>query len=513
MHLPNRPEPAPGERALRRLPSLLETAAVLSGLYFLGAVAWVVLHRIGYPFELEWMEGGSLVQVARIVSGRPLYAAPSLEFVPYIYPPLYYYASAISASCFGVTFLSLRLVSAFAALGCFASIYRFVRRLGGSATAGILGVSLFAATFRLSGAWFDVGRVDMLALFFLLAGGVLVIPDSTGSRIAGGVLFAAAIFTKQTNLLVVAPILLVVLSTRARSALTALLATLAASAAALVILTALYGRWFLYYVYTLPSRHDLTMRGGAFCDAASFVLREIMAPLPVAALFAVALMVTGGPAMRAQGRTAFPGVLVAAAFLSSWLGTVNPGGYSNALLPLHAALAIAFGLAFDALRARSARGSSPGSIAFFRSMTAVGVIVQFGLLLYPVDAQIPTARDLARNRELRALVRTIPGEVFMPFHPEFPMLVGKRSWANAAALHEVVTWFGGARAASEGRSVEADLRQAVRERRFGAVILDTDSMAPEIRSGYPKCLPAFDGDDGGWPVTGWRTRPKYLFLP
>ncbi len=509
----NRPEPSPGERVPPRLPALLETAAVLCGLYFVGAVTWVVLHRIGYPFALEWMEGGSLAQVARIVSGQPLYAAPSLEFVPYIYPPLYYYVSALSASCFGVTFLSLRLISAFATLGCFALIYLFVRRLGGSVTGGVLAVCLFAATFRLSGAWFDLARVDMLGLFFLLAGCFLVYPDSTGYRIAGGVLLAAAIFTKQTNVLVVGPVLLFVLLTRSRSALAACLATLAASAAALGVLTVLYGRWFLYYVYVLPSGHDLAMRGGTFGALAPFVLREILRPLPVAALFAAALVFAGGPAIRERRNRAFIGTLVAAAFLSSWLGTVNPGGYHNALLPLHAALAIAFGPAFDALGARSARGSSPGSIAFFRSAVFSAVIVQFGLLLYPVAAQIPTARDLARNRELLALVRTFPGDVFMPFHNEFPMLSGKRGCANSTALQELATGYGGARPTAEGLSLDAELQRAIRERRYGAVILDTDSMMPEIRSGYPRSLPVFDGEDGGWPVTGWRTRPKYLFLP
>ena len=36
------------------------------------AVAWA---RLSYPFELEWLEGGSLTQVDRILSGQPVYVA------------------------------------------------------------------------------------------------------------------------------------------------------------------------------------------------------------------------------------------------------------------------------------------------------------------------------------------------------------------------------------------------------------------------------------------------------
>jgi hypothetical protein len=513
MRLLHRPERSAGERITPLAPAFLEAAAVLCGLYSLGAVLYVVLHRIGYPFALEWMEGGSLVQVARIVSGQPLYAAPSLEFVPFIYPPLYYYVSALAASCFGITFLSLRLVSAGATLGCLALIYLFVRRHGGSVLGGVLGVSLFAATFPLGGAWFDIGRVDMLALFLLLSGCYLVYPDSIGSRIAGGLVLAGALFTKQTNALVIAFILLLLLLGRSRSALVACLTTVAASLIALGALTAIYGRWFLYYVYELPSRHDVAMRAAMPGDFARFLLREILLPLPVAALFAGALFLAGAPAIKASRSTAFLGTLAGAALVSSWFGWINPGGYRNALLAAHAAMAVVFGAGFEAVRSLRIGESPPGSTAFFRSMASLAVIAQFSLLLFPVAAQIPTARDLARNRELLALVRTLPGEVFMPFHNEFPMFCGKRGCANFTALQELFTGYGGARPLPEGPLLAAGLQRAFREKRFGAVILDTDWLLPEVENRYSTSRPVFDDDEGGWPVTGWRIRPQRLLLP
>ncbi|HNL92174.1 MAG TPA: hypothetical protein PKH01_04670 [Pseudomonadales bacterium] len=71
----------------------------------------VIAQRAAYPFELEWMEGGVLQQVLRVVQHQPLYGEPSLDFVPALYMPLYYYFSAISMAFLGENLFALRAVS------------------------------------------------------------------------------------------------------------------------------------------------------------------------------------------------------------------------------------------------------------------------------------------------------------------------------------------------------------------------------------------------------------------
>ena len=56
---------------------------------FLTLLLVVGLSRIGYPYELEWMEGGSLQNVQRVVGGESIYVEPSIDFVPFLYTPLY----------------------------------------------------------------------------------------------------------------------------------------------------------------------------------------------------------------------------------------------------------------------------------------------------------------------------------------------------------------------------------------------------------------------------------------
>ena len=143
--------------------TLLAVATLYVAVYLI-----LVFFRIQYPFELEWMEGGSVHQVIRILSGQKLYVSPSLEFVPFVYTPLYFYISASISRIIGAGFVPLRLVSFISSLGCFFIIFLFVKRETKSNFFGILAASLFSATFRRSGAFFDIARVDSLFLFFLL---------------------------------------------------------------------------------------------------------------------------------------------------------------------------------------------------------------------------------------------------------------------------------------------------------------------------------------------------------
>ena len=143
--------------------TLLAVAALYVAIYLI-----LVFFRIQYPFELEWMEGGSLRQVIRILSGQKLYVSPSLEFVPFIYNPLYFYISAFISKIIGGGFMPLRLVSFISSLGCFFIIFLFVKRETKNIFFGVIAACLFAATFRISGAFFDIARVDSLFLLFLL---------------------------------------------------------------------------------------------------------------------------------------------------------------------------------------------------------------------------------------------------------------------------------------------------------------------------------------------------------
>ena len=159
-------KPPPGSPA-RILRTLLLAGAALYPVVYL----CLAYHRLRYPFELEWMEGGGLAQVRRILGGEPMYARPSMAYIPFIYPPLYYYTAAAASRMMGQEgFLPLRLVSFVSSLACFVLIFRMVLKQTGDRTASFLSCALFAATFRAGGAWLDVARLDSMFLALFLAG-------------------------------------------------------------------------------------------------------------------------------------------------------------------------------------------------------------------------------------------------------------------------------------------------------------------------------------------------------
>ena len=164
--------------------------AILAALIHFMVVLFIVISRINYRYELEWVEGASLIQVYRIYTGQSLYTQPSIEYIPMVYPPLYFYLAAGLFKITGVSFLPLKLVSFASTVGCLLIIYYAVKDKTKSALIGLVAAGAFVATFRLGGAWFDIARVDMLFIFLCLAGIYFLGKQTTINSVLSGSLFA-----------------------------------------------------------------------------------------------------------------------------------------------------------------------------------------------------------------------------------------------------------------------------------------------------------------------------------
>ena len=86
---------------LRLVRRTVEALAIAWALLLLVTFAW----RVGFPLELEWMEGGMLHHALRFQTGSGIYKAPSIEFIPYLYTPLYPAILATVGELFGLTSL------------------------------------------------------------------------------------------------------------------------------------------------------------------------------------------------------------------------------------------------------------------------------------------------------------------------------------------------------------------------------------------------------------------------
>ena len=481
----------------------LKWLLVGTSIWYIGAYLGVALLRIGYPFELEWMEGAIANHVLRILNGRPLYVSPSLEFVPFIYAPFYYYVSAGLARITGFSLLPLRLVSFLSSLACLAIIYAFVRRETGSRFHGLVSAALFAATFRVAGAWLDLARPDSLFLACLLAG--LYLARFGGSRLAlaaAGLLFALSFHTKQIALLIALPAMAGSLLIRRSRALPFVATFSALGGAAVPALNSVYHGWYNYYVFFLPT-HGTLLAPVLW----KFWIKDLLWVLPVACVLAVVLLARYRTVLE-RGVRGFYLLAGAGMVGAAWSGRLRYGAYSNALLPAFAGLAILGVLGAWVL---TRPPNSPGPK--HKALTAgvyLACIVQFGILWYNPATLIPSRQDARAGRELVATLAGFQGELFMPHHGYLPELAGKRSCAHQMAICDVLN----VGPSEVGNRLLSEIARAIEQHRFSAIILDHPFLLQDVvLAHYRVQSRAFSTDEEFWPRNGMRTRPEWILVP
>lgn len=493
---------SPSDRIVRAL----TLAAAAAGGLFVVAYAGVAIARLGYPYELEWMEGGMVEHVRRVLAGQPIYAKPSLEFVSFFYPPLYDWAAAVLSSIFGVGFVPLRLLSFASSLGVLALLFRMARRETASAWAGWLAASLFAATYARAGAWFDLARLDSFYLLLLLASLELLAGGAgTVAAAAGGALLAAAFFTKQSAAVVAAGMFAgALLADRKRGVWFAGTAA-AIVAAGILALQRATGGWFAYYCFEVP-RHHPRLEGGLTL----FWTSDVLPALPFAVVLAAAGVVVAvrGPG---GGRRLLVPCTAAGMIASSWSVRDVVGAEVNNLLPAFAAISL---LAVLGLKRGipAVQPAAPGSAwrGILAGAAAALLLAQLGWLTYDPRRFVPSAADRAAGDRLVERLKKIDGEVFIPHHGYLARLAGKRAYAHTLAMDNLyLDDTGPAR-----RDLEAEMRQALAEKRFGAVIMESDGRyGVAILNSYEAREALFDSPDVFWPVCGGRLRPEALCLP
>jgi 4-amino-4-deoxy-L-arabinose transferase-like glycosyltransferase len=478
---------------------------VAGALWYLGAYLVVALARINYPYDLEWMEGGTLEHVARILRGQPLYVPPSLEFTPYIYAPLYYYVAAPFAYLFGLRLVSLRLVSFAASLGVLALIAALVHGRTRSRLGALIGAGLFAALHDRTGAFFDLARVDSLALFFMLLG-VWLLLASERHDVAAGLLLAAACFTKQSMLLMAGPVVLArAASLRGARRLQGLTVFVVVAAGGGLLLALRTHGWSTYYLFTLPASHPW-VPGAWF----RYWRDDLFKAVP-AAMLALALVIA-----RARGVRAARPVALAAVFgslVEAWSSRVHSGAFSNVLMPVYACLAWQTGTVLGDLdqTARapaSHEGLAPAKPGFLAAFAPWACLIQLALLWYRPWRQVPTAADRAAGAALVAKIASVPGPVLVPNHPHLARLAGKATSAHEMALSDVMR----SRDGSIADALAADVNQRLRQREFAAVVVDQEWWPADLNASYRPSQTLFvDEPAVFWPRTGWPTRPRTIY--
>jgi 4-amino-4-deoxy-L-arabinose transferase-like glycosyltransferase len=497
---------ARAERVHPRL-TLARLPAIGSGVYLLGFLVAGVF-RLVYPYPLEIMEGVSLSAVRRILAGQPLYGPPSLEFVPLVYSPLYFWLAALVARLTGPDFLALRLVSLLATIGSAGLIYDLVRRETGLRALGLLSAGVFVGSTPLAITTLDLGRVDALGLLFVLGAVYFMrLADLEPGRMrlataASGLLAGLAILTKQTEgLLAVA--LLVYAARWPRTRLLPYVATLVLTVGS--VLLVLYGQagdWVKLYLFDLPRMHHLQEQY-LWNFWSADILPRFTLPLAIGPLFLVA--------RRRDGRAVtLYALTVASLLVTAWIARLNLLASVNVLAPAFAGLAILFGLALgEALRL--------AETGVLRGYVFGLALAQLVLLGYNPRLTVPLRSDGWAGDRLVATIGGLKGNVFAPDFGEFARRAGKGDQPYTAGPMELVGGFGGGMSLVGQQYVE-QLDQALAQRRYDYVLLEPQSNAFYLKaavegSGYVDTGPLFPPGDEFYLWKTSLTPDAHLYVP
>ena len=225
-----------------------------------GSVLWTLeriwVARNGHPYDLEWMEGGMMVEAWRLEQGLPVLTEPSVEWIPYLYP-LGYPAVLAAAAQFTELSMSLgRTISLGGTLLAALALPYISHRAGRTFVPGLVGAVLFLGCYPFSGAFYDIVRLDGLMVALWAWSIAMALDGRRGTVMASGLLLAAAFTVKHNVALTGFPLLIALWQRGGRAE--ALRFALWSAVPALLMtgyLELVTGRTYLDWLLAVPSSH------------------------------------------------------------------------------------------------------------------------------------------------------------------------------------------------------------------------------------------------------------------
>jgi hypothetical protein len=399
---------------------LLVASALATGWFVFG-----VAHRLGYPHELEWMEGAMVDHASRVADGLPLYCEPGPDHVPFLYAPLLFWlgGTAIALQLDGL--LALRLIATVATVGAALLIGHWVRRETGRVGPGLVAVGLFLAGYGWLAWWYDLARNDGLFVLAMLGAGYQLRHGAARRWLWAGALATLAFLAKQSALMWLPALTVGALCHDWRAALRFVAATAAGIGGAVLALHLVSDGWSTFFLFEMPSHH-----GWNGDRKLAFWTEDLLPLLPLLALGLV------GFACRVRGPQRGAALLLAAfgsgGLLTSWLSRLHVGGFDNVML---------YGFA-----AACVLGPAAGAPdrPWLRWLVPALLLAQFTWLgqaawsRAPRRTLLPTAAHAAAHAALATFVAAQPGPVWIPAHGGITRRLGKGTGAHGQAIFDLL---------------------------------------------------------------------------
>jgi 4-amino-4-deoxy-L-arabinose transferase-like glycosyltransferase len=388
--------------------------------YFLAAIPFAVFLRLvsvrlTFAFDMEWIEGHMLAMATRVARGLDLYPAPSLEFVPAPYFPLYFVITGYLIKIFGPQFWVGRLVSTLATLGTCGLIYHAVRKKVGNGTIAIACASIFLASYGFTKAFYDLFRIDALAIFLLLLAFVVTDPDGSIKRaVLAGVVLTLATLTKQNALMFFPGIACVYFVKDWKKGLAFSAAYLLSVGLICLGINSATGGWFFRYTFELVGGKPMEER---------FLMIHVWIFQQYAVAIAIIFLAMAARLSQGRIRDFFSDkwlAFFAISYVVSFLFRLTGGGAGNALIPVCVAASVGAGTmlpdALSIFKTKPIHDRLSGKSVSINWIIACLLIAQLLAQGYWYDREFPGKGERRQAQALMKAIENLDGTYYMQAH-------------------------------------------------------------------------------------------------
>ncbi len=480
--------------------------------------------RVGFPLELEWMEGGIVHQAHRLQQGLPIYPPPSADFVPFLYTPLYPIVLAVLGFVLPLGLPLGRVVSIAAWVAIGLGLRRGVLREAKPRTHALAAVGLWCAGYVFAFRWVDLCRPDTLFLA-LAVWGLVLLRESWGDAkkaALAGLLMALAFWTKQTAAILILASGVAGLLVAPRQLWIYVAVVAVVDGGGMLIGNALTDGWLWTYVYELHQAHAFNAERfarktwGMFAHAAPFlvvltawtVIDRSWPWLARKRRFDVRSDEVLRARLHSWRGLAYWGIVALAGLLASALGYATQWAEPNAFMPgvAFAALWIAIALPVGERRETVALGLVAAQLVFAMAVEPMYQPIQTRGLgglhqsyaWQDLGRTVPSAETRERARVLRARLETDLRNVFALHRPYWSIVAGGPGHVGSMGLSDVHP--------PERREIEREITTAIQAGEYDELWFEGEPPAwlrPALR-GYA-VIERLQGAARVRPMSGWMS--------
>ncbi len=420
----------------------------LRWLIIIGSILFIITFilmsviRMNYPFELEWMEGGSVDHTQRILNGKGIYVEPSVEFIPYIYTPLYYYVSGLFSLFFGVGLFPLRLVSTLSTLATGLFIYLLIKKETQDNFAAFLSTGLFFGFYVIGGAWYDLARVDSLFILLFIISIYLIRNRENNWNYFFAALFAfLSYFTKQSTLLFALFVMIYLVIYERKGFWIYSIAFTGLVLITTLIYSLTTSGWYYFWNFELPAAHRWN-----FEFTILFFTRDIFEHTGVALGFAFFYFFINSRNRKFKQEKKdetyiFYLFVFCGMFAGSYFSRLHYGGFLNVIIPAYTILAIVTGLSYNQIMINATNDFQSDKLTLnfnIRTIVNLMIIAQFLAVVYDPGLQLPSENDYQAGKSFIEQVKHQKNDVLIPGNTyTYYQLAGKKNYAHIELINDL----------------------------------------------------------------------------